>query len=49
MDRGPIKRVGVCREVTRGLPGNIATSSRLSMDDLIKGHVNRISMEQASL
>ena len=49
MDRGPVNWVGVCREVTRGLLGNIATSSRPSMDDLVKGHVNRISMKQASL
>lgn len=49
MDRGPVKRFGVCREVTRGLSGNIATLSRPSMDDLVKGHVNRISMKQASL
>ena len=49
MDRGLVKRAGMCREVTRGLPGNIATSSRPSMENLVKGHVNRISMKHASL
>ena len=48
MDRGLVKRAGMCREVTRGLPGNIATSSRPSMENLVKGHVNRISMKHAS-
>ena len=49
MDRGPVKRVGVRREVTKRLPGNIATSSRPSMDYLVKGHVNRTSMKPTPL